>query len=246
MTRKLVIQIPTYNEEENIEDVLNGLPQSLKGVGSIETVLIDDGSTDRTVEKARNKGVEHIVRIFPNSGLGIAYRKGLEYCLSLGADIIVNTDGDDQYPGVCIQDIIDPILEGSADMVVGDRQLASIAGYPRYKLFFQTIGRWLVRLVYKGESLDVTSGLRAMSRECVLFLNKELNSKYTCSLESICLVLRRRMRIASVPIAINHPTLRSSRLIKNKACYVKNFLLIFFSCFLKNNNICDESIPGVD
>src|ERR1051325_1745645 len=162
---KLIIQIPCFNEEDQLPATLSDLPRELPGVDAIEWLIIDDGSTDRTVEVARAQGVEHIVRLTKNKGLAAACQAGLDACLKLGADVVVNTDADNQYSGADIPKLVAPILAGRADMVVGDRDTGPIEHSSGSKKRLQRLGSWVVRRVSGTEITDTTSGFRAYNRE---------------------------------------------------------------------------------
>ncbi|PZR99113.1 MAG: glycosyl transferase, partial [Candidatus Chloroheliales bacterium] len=176
---KLIIQIPCYNEEQSLPAVIHDLPKSIPGVDVIETLVIDDGSTDHTVEVAQQLGVNHIVRHVGNKGLAAAFQTGLNACLHHGADIIVNTDGDNQYPGEQIPALIQPILARQADMVIGDRQVQNVEHFSGLKKRLQGFGSWVVRRVSGTKVPDAVSGFRAFSREAALQLNVITNFTYT-------------------------------------------------------------------
>jgi glycosyltransferase involved in cell wall biosynthesis len=180
---KLIVQIPCFNEEATLPATIADLPRRLDGIDEIELLVIDDGSTDRTVEVAREQGVEHIVRLTNNKGLAAAFQAGLDACLKLGADIIVNTDADNQYSGADVGKLVAPILSGSADMVVGDRQVSQIEHFSGAKKALQRIGSWVVRRFSETEIADTTSGFRAYNREAALQLLVVDNFTYT--LESL-------------------------------------------------------------
>ncbi|MFQ6048647.1 MAG: glycosyltransferase family 2 protein, partial [Phycisphaerae bacterium] len=180
---KLIIQIPCYNEEQTLPATLADLPRSLEGIDCIEYLVVDDGSSDRTSEVARQHGVHHVVRFSNNKGLAAAFRAGLDAALGLGADIIVNTDADNQYQARCIADLIRPIMRGEADMVVGVRAIEEIQEVSWLKKKLQRLGSWVVRRVSRTEISDVTSGFRAYSREAALRLN--IVSEFTYTLETI-------------------------------------------------------------
>lgn len=216
---KLMIQIPCYNEENTLLQVIAGLPRTLPAIDTIEIVVIDDGSDDRTVEVARNLGVDHIVEQGYNRGLAAAFQNGLEYCLRRGADIIVNTDGDNQYPGDQIHALIMPIVTGRADIVIGDRQTQTITHFSPSKKVLQQWGSWIVRLASNTQVPDATSGFRAYSREAALRMS--VLTRYTYTLETIIQAGKKGLRVVSVPIRVNAP-LRESRLIRNNWSYVKH------------------------
>jgi glycosyltransferase involved in cell wall biosynthesis len=215
----LIIQIPCYNEENTLPQVIASLPYCLPGISKVETLVIDDGSLDHTVDIARSLGVDHIVRHSHNQGLAATFQTGLEACLRLGADIIVNTDGDHQYPGDQIVHLIEPILQREADIVIGDRQTQTIAHFSPFKRALQQWGSWVVRLASGTQVPDATSGFRAYSREAALRMS--ILTQYTYTLETIIQAGKKGLRVASVPIQVNSP-LRESRLIKNNWSYVKH------------------------
>ena len=167
---KVIVQIPCYNEQDLLPAVLRDMPKSIPGVDELETLVIDDGSTDATIEVAHSLGVNHIVRHNGNRGLAAAFQTGLDACLRLGADIIVNTDGDNQYPQAMIPDLVAPILRGEADMVVGDRQVRQIEHFSPVKKTLQVMGSWVVRQASGTRVPDAPSGFRALSREAALRL----------------------------------------------------------------------------
>lgn len=215
----LIIQIPCYNEAATLPEVIADLPQALPGVSRLATLIIDDGSGDDTVAVARRLGIDHIVRHSYNRGLAAAFQTGLEACLKLGADIIVNTDGDHQYPGAEIARLVEPILAGRADIVIGDRQTRSIAHFSPLKRFLQQWGSWVVRLASGAPVPDAASGFRAYSREAALRM--VILTRYTYTLETIIQAGKKGLRVVSVPIQVNAP-LRESRLIKSNWSYLKH------------------------
>lgn len=215
---KLIIQIPCLNEEKTLPVTLRDLPRSIKGVDVIEYLIIDDGSTDRTVEVARKHGVHHIVSFPKNRGLAAAFRAGVDACLRLGADIIVNTDADNQYNGADIPKLIQPILDGEADMVVGDRETDTIPHFSKTKKVLQKFGSWVVNKAANADVSDTTSGFRAYSREAAMRLN--VVSEFSYTLETIIQAGREKIATANVPIRTNG-VLRESRLFKGIRHYVK-------------------------
>jgi len=223
MSRLIFIQIPAFNEENVITRVLNDIPQTIKGFDTLKILVINDGSTDKTADIVRHKGVEHVLDFQKNRGLGVAFRSGLAYGLAHGADVIVNTDGDNQYSPEQIERIVAPILTSQADAVIGDRQLSAIAGYPRYKLVSQCLGNLFLSLLFIYPVRDATSGFRAFSKKAAELLARRLENEYTYTIESLCLLLKEKMRVVFVPIDIRYPT-RASRLIKSKRKYVHNFV----------------------
>lgn len=209
---KLIIQIPCYNEEKTLPLVLQDIPKEIPGVDAVETIVIDDGSTDSTVQVARRLGVNHIISHVGNKGLAKAFATGLNECLRLGADIIVNTDGDNQYPQKSIPDLIRPILEKKADIVIGDRQTDKIAHFSWFKKRLQNLGSRVVRLASGTQIPDAPSGFRAYSREAVLHLNIITSFSYVT--ETIIQAGKRRIAITHVPVETN-PKTRESRLFKS-------------------------------
>lgn len=216
---KLIIQVPCYNEEKQLPQTLKDLPQNIKGVDTVETLVVDDGSQDRTAEAAKKHGVNHIVRFRKHRGLAAAFSAGLEECLRQGADIIVNTDADNQYKGEDIPKLIKPILEGEADIVVGNRQTQKIPHFSRTKKKLQKWGSRLVRLLSKTKVPDATSGFRAISREAALKTNVISNFSYT--LETLIQAGKINLSVKSIPIRTNEKT-RESRLFTNMFTFLKN------------------------
>lgn len=215
---KLIIQIPCYNEEKTLPLTLSDLPSSIPGVDEIETLIIDDGSTDGTVEAARKCGVDHITGFPRNRGLARAFTLGLNTSLALGADIIVNTDGDNQYRGQDIPKLVEPIVRGEADIVVGDRQTRSIGHFSGMKKFFQKHGSIVVGRLSSLEIPDATSGFRAISRQAALELN--VISTFSYTLETLIQAGRKKMAVLSVPIGTNKQ-LRESRLFKSMSGFIR-------------------------
>ena len=214
---KLVIQIPCHNEEETLPGTLADLPRSVQGFDTVEWLIIDDGSTDRTVEVARSHGVDHIVQLPHNQGLASAFMAGLEASLAAGADVIVNTDGDNQYRADCIPALTVPILEKRAQIVVGTRPISSIEHFSFVKRQLQKLGSWVVRKASGTDIGDAPSGFRAIHRDAAMQLY--VFNRYTYTLETIIQAGRLGIPITSVPIEINDPT-RESRLIKSVPRYV--------------------------
>lgn len=214
---KLVIQIPCLNEEQTLPQTLADLPRQIEGIDQIEILIIDDGSTDRTAEVAQNLGVDHIVRHYTNRGLAAAFKTGIEACLKSGADIIVNTDGDNQYPGSFIPALIRPILCHEADLVIGDRQIKQNKQFSFTKKILQRIGSAVVRYASGTQVPDAPSGFRAFSREAALRIN--ILTSYSYTLETIIQLGRRRLNITHIPIQTN-PHTRKSRLVKSNLNYV--------------------------
>lgn len=225
---KLVIQIPCLNEEKTLPETIRDLPGQMKGIDEIEIVVIDDGSTDRTGEVARELGVTRIVK-FPNrKGLAKAFLAGLDASLKLGADIIVNTDADNQYRGEDIPRLIAPILGGRADIVVGDRRVDTIRHFSFLKRRLQKIGSWVVRQVSNTTIPDATSGFRAYSKEAALRLY--VFSEFTYTLETIIQAGHNKFAIGHVRVGVNEK-LRDSRLFSNMWGYVRNSISTIFRIF---------------
>jgi glycosyltransferase involved in cell wall biosynthesis len=214
---KLIIQIPCLNEEHTLPQTLAQLPRSLPGIDIIEWLIIDDGSTDRTVQVAREQGVQHIVHHPVNKGLAVAFQSGLNAGLQLGADIIVNTDADNQYPGRYIADLVKPILAGQADIVIADRQTDTIQHFSPVKKRLQKFGSAVVRSVSQTDVPDAPSGFRAWSREAALRIN--VITGYTYTLETIIQAGHKNLTIVNVPVQTNAKT-RESRLISSIPQYV--------------------------
>lgn len=215
---KLIVQIPCYNEEATLPETVAAIPRLIQGVDKVEILVIDDGSTDRTVAVARSIGVDHIITQTRNRGLANAFRTGLDACLKAGADIIVNTDGDNQYSGADIPRLVRPILEGRADIVVGDRETGRVDHFSPLKKFLQKLGSWVVRQLSGLQVPDAVSGFRAISREAALRLN--IVSGFSYTIEMLIQAGRKRMAVASVPIATNKVT-RKSRLFKSIPNFIK-------------------------
>jgi glycosyltransferase involved in cell wall biosynthesis len=226
---KLIIQIPCYNEEATLGVTLAELPKALPGVDGVEWLIIDDGSWDRTAEVARACGVHHIIRLNNNQGLARAFMAGLEASIKAGADIIVNTDADNQYCAADIPHLIAPILKGEADMVVGARPIKDIKHFSPTKKLLQALGSWTVRVASNTQIPDAPSGFRAISRETALKLN--VFNEYTYTLETIIQAGQRGMVVTSVPVRTNG-FLRPSRLVKSIPSYVKRSLFTIIRIFM--------------
>lgn len=209
---KLIIQIPCYNEEQTLPQTLHDLPRAIPGVDVIEVLVIDDGSTDHTVDVARAHGVQHIVRHAHNRGLAQAFLSGLQAAVHAGADIIVNTDADNQYRGEDIVRLVQPILAGHADMVIGDRGVAQHPYFSPVKRWLQQVGSWVVGQAAGVQVPDATSGFRAFTREAALRLL--VLSEYSYTLETLIQAGARRMAVVHVPIRVN-PQTRPSRLMRS-------------------------------
>jgi glycosyltransferase involved in cell wall biosynthesis len=215
---KLIIQIPCFNEELTLPSTLGDLPREIQGIDQVEWLVIDDGSTDRTVEVAREHGVHHVVRLTNNRGLAAAFQAGLDASLKLGADIIVNTDADNQYFGGDIPKLVEPILAGDADMVIGDRETDQIEHFSPLKKRLQRLGSAVVRRASGTNVPDTTSGFRSYNREAALQM--QVVSKFTYTLESIIQAGKMLVAVEHVPIRTN-PKTRESRLFPSTAAYVR-------------------------
>ena len=209
---KLIIQIPCFNEEKTLSKTINDLPRKIDGFDSVELLVIDDGSTDKTFDKAKQLGVEHIIQLGSNRGLATAFKCGIEYALDHGADIIVNTDGDNQYCGEDIKKLTRPIIEKKADMVIGCRPIKDHPEFALTKKFLQIFGSWTLRKISRTSIRDATSGFRAFSRETCQKLN--IISQFSYTMESLIQAGNSGLRIKSVNIRINKKT-RDSRLFRN-------------------------------
>ncbi|MCB1743814.1 MAG: glycosyltransferase family 2 protein [Gammaproteobacteria bacterium] len=218
---KLIVQIPCFNEEHTLPLTVADIPREIPGIACVEILIIDDGSTDRTVEVARELGVHHIVQNKRNLGLAHSFRRGLQACLAAGADIIVNTDGDNQYAGYDIPKLVAPVVEGRADIVVGDRQTSSIAHFSTLKKLLQVLGSTAVRFLSGLSVPDAVSGFRAISREAALRLN--IVSSFSYTIEMLIQAGRRQMTVLSVPVGTNAKT-RESRLFKSIPNFVRRSL----------------------
>src|SRR3954464_4309006 len=215
---KLIIQIPCLDEESTLPVTLADLPRELPGFDTVEWLIIDDGSADRTVDVARAHGVDHIVRLTNNKGLANGFQAGLDACLKLGADVIVNTDADNQYDGRDIPKLVAPIVAGNADMVVGDRQVMTIEHFSPAKKMLQRLGSWVVRQASQTNVPDTTSGFRAYNREAAIAM--QVVSRFTYTLETIIQAGKMTVAIDHVPIRTNRK-LRESRLFPSMWTYTR-------------------------
>ena len=236
---KLIIQIPCYNEAETLTIALNDLPKHIDGIDEIEYLIINDGSKDDTVKVAKEWGVNYVVNFKCNRGLAKGFMAGLDACLRNGADIIVNTDADNQYCGEDIEKLVRPILDGKADMVIGERPIDDTAHFSPLKKKLQHFGSWVVRKASKTDIPDAPSGFRAYSRDAAMRLN--VVNEYTYTLETIVQVGRNRMSVISVPIRTN-AELRPSRLFKSMFGYVKRSMVTILRAFLMYRPLMSFSI----
>lgn len=238
---KLIIQIPCYNEEETLEITYNDLPKQIDGIDTIEYLIIDDGSSDRTVEVARELGFHHVVSFRQNKGLAKGFMAGLDACLRLGADIIVNTDADNQYCGQDIEKLVSPILREKADIVIGERPIDNTDHFSKKKKFFQHLGSWVVRVASGTEIPDAPSGFRAYSKEAALRIN--VTNEYTYTLETIIQAGHQKIAMTSVPIRTNGET-RPSRLFSSMWGYMKKSSSVIIRSFLMYKPLRFFSIIG--
>lgn len=226
---KLIIQIPCYNEAETLEIALNDLPNHIDGIDEIEYLIINDGSKDNTVQVAKNWGVHYVVNFKRNKGLAKGFMAGLDACLRNGADIIVNTDADNQYCGEDIEKLVRPILEGRSDIVIGERPIDQTEHFSPIKKKLQHFGSWVVRKASRTDIPDAPSGFRAYSREAAMRMN--VINEYTYTLETIVQAGRNKMACTSVPIRTNGE-LRPSRLFNSMMGYVKKSMLTIIRAFM--------------
>lgn len=226
---KLIIQIPCYNEEQTLGTTLDALPRSIPGIDTIEYLVINDGSADDTVAVARRHGVHHIVDLKHNRGLAAAFMAGLEASVRCGADIIVNTDADNQYCADDIAKLVEPILEGNAELVIGERPIRDIEHFSPTKKLLQRLGSWVVRVASETRVPDAPSGFRAMTRDAAMQTN--VFSEYSYTLETIIQAGQKGMRITSVPIRTN-PVLRPSRLMRSIPHYIWRSSTTIFRIFV--------------
>jgi len=226
---KVIIQIPCLNEEETLGITLDALPKSLPGVDVVEYLIVDDGSKDRTVEIALEHGVHHVVRHARNSGLAKAFMTGLDACIERGADIIVNTDADNQYCADDIEKLVSPLIAGKAEIVIGSRPIADTEHFSFLKKFLQRLGSWVVRLASGTDIPDAPSGFRAITRNAAMQLN--VFNKYTYTLETIIQAGQKNIAITSVPIRTNED-LRPSRLFKSMHAYVTRSMIVICRIFM--------------
>ncbi|NKI36174.1 glycosyltransferase family 2 protein [Wenzhouxiangella sp. XN79A] len=226
---KLIIQIPCYNEAETLPIALAHLPRNVEGFDTVEWLVIDDGSDDGTAKLARENGVDHVVSHTHNQGLARAFMTGIQFALEQGADVIVNTDADNQYNGADIPKLAAPVLLGKADIVIGARPIDSIREFSAVKRFFQRLGSWVVRFASGTEVPDAPSGFRAFSRDAAGRL--AVFNEYTYTLETIIQAGQRNMAIESVPVRVN-PALRPSRLMAGMWSYIRRSVVTILRIFV--------------
>ena len=226
---KLIIQIPCYNEAGTLAIALSALPRKVKGFDKVEWLIINDGSTDDTVKVAKENGVDHIVNFKNNQGLAKGFMEGIKECLKQGADVIVNTDADNQYEAQDIPKLVQPILDHKAEYVIGERPISQTSHFSPIKKMLQKLGSWVVRRASKTDIPDAPSGFRAMSKECALSLN--VYNNYTYTLETIIQAGQKNMAITSVPIRTNED-LRPSRLLSSIPNYIKKSVVTIIRIFV--------------
>lgn len=222
---KLIVQIPCYNEESTLSLVLKEIPKKLDGIDVIEILVIDDGSSDKTVEIAKKNKVDHIIEIQPNKGLANAFMTGIRYCIKQGADIVINTDGDNQYCGENIIDLVKVIVEDKADIVIGNRDLLTTKHMTKNKRRLQIIGSAIMSIITFNKIMDATSGFRAYNKNALDKL--QVKNKFTYTLETLITMSKLKFRIKFVPIKTNK-TSRPSRLFKSNLSYVLKSIRIVF------------------
>jgi glycosyltransferase involved in cell wall biosynthesis len=226
---KLIIQIPCFNEAEHLPITLDALPRAVPGFDTVEWLVIDDGSSDDTTAVARRHGVHHVVTLPHNKGLAHAFMTGLTTALKAGADVIVNTDADNQYDASCIPDLVQPIVDGRAQIVIGARPISAIPHFSGIKKLLQKLGSWAVRFVSGTDIPDAPSGFRAINRDAAMRLN--VFNSYTYTLETIVQAGRNNIPTTSVPVRVNSD-LRPSRLVKSNLNYVVRSLLTIVRIFI--------------
>lgn len=239
---KLIIQVPCYNEAETLEVALNDLPKHIDGIDEIEYLIINDGSADATVEVARKWGVNYVVNFRRNKGLAHGFMAGIDACLRNGADIIVNTDADNQYNGDDIETIVRPILEGKTDIVIGERPIDNTEHFSPLKKKLQHFGSWVVRKASNSDIPDAPSGFRAYSREAAMRLN--VTNEYTYTLETIVQAGRQKIAQTSVPIRTNGE-LRPSRLFNSMFGYVKKSMVTILRAYMMYSPLKTFTIVGL-
>jgi len=225
---KLIIQIPCLNEENTIESVIKDLPQKLSLVDEIEYLIIDDGSTDKTADVAKRLGVQHIISLNRNMGLAHAFQTGINYCKKINADIVVNTDGDNQYQGKYIENLVAKLLESNSDIVIGCRDFNNSKYFSFFKKQLQKIGSFVVRLIAGQNIDDASSGFRAYSKKSIN--NIFITSNFSYTIDSLIQAYDKNLKISQIPIETNKPT-RPSRLSKSSLNFILKQFPIIFICF---------------
>ena len=238
---KVIVQIPCYNEAETLPDVLIDIPREIPGVDVVETQVIDDGSTDGTLDVARRFGVDHVLRNKRNKGLARTFQKGIENALSRGASIIVNTDGDNQYSGASIPDLIRPILEGRADIAIGDRKPGQNKDFSLIKRLLQRFGTRVVRSLSGVDVTDAVSGFRAYSREAALSINVMTTFSYTT--ETLIHAGQKGLTVVSVPVDTN-PVTRPSRLFSSMGSFLRKQVITILRSYVMYRSLSAFSILG--
>lgn len=239
---KVFVQIPCLNEEKTLPDVLKTIPKKIKGIDSVEILIINDGSTDNTITVAKKYGVKHFVNHRTNQGLAKSFSDGLDYALAHGADIIVNTDGDNQYPQADIPKLLQPIMDGNADIVIGDRQTGTVKHFSPLKRKLQKFGSWVVNKAAKTNVPDTVSGFRAYSKEAAIRMN--IVNTFSYCTESIIHAGRKRMAIVSVPVTTNAPT-RKSRLFKNMWQHMYKSMRVILKSYFMHEPLKVFVTPGI-
>lgn len=240
--KKLIIQIPCYNEEDVLPITLQDLPRHVDGFDTVEWLVVDDGSTDGTVQVAMDYKVDHIVRLNVHRGLARAFTAGLNASIKAGADVIVNTDADNQYNAADIPKLVAPIFAGHAEFVVGERPIADIQHFSPMKKLLQRFGSWVVRVASNTDIPDAPSGFRAMTRDVAMGLN--VFGSYTYTLETVIQAGRKNMAITSVPVRTNHD-LRPSKLVKSPAYYIRMAVITTVRIFMTYRPFRFFALPGV-
>lgn len=239
---KLIIQIPCYNEEKTLEVTLKALPRKIEGIDEVQWLIIDDGSSDHTVEFAKQHGVDHVVSHFQNLGLARAFMTGLDACLERGADIIVNTDADNQYCADCIPDLVRPILMNQAEIVIGARPIDRIEHFSKTKKWLQKLGTRAVGFASGMDIKDAPSGFRAISRKAAMQMN--VFSDYTYTIETLIQAGQNGMTVTSIPVQTNE-LLRPSKLVKSIPSYIRRQVLTIVRIFMTYRAFRFFAVPGL-